>query len=262
MGQIASALPAGAAIYELPYRPYPEGGDFATSPDYDPMIPYFYSNDLRISYGGTKGREAGWQLYVYQQPVDRVLPILCRAGFSAIWLDRAAYEAGQAQPIEDSLSATLKSQPTVGDADRFAVFDLQSRCAALADEAGATTTATQADEVMRPVWVRFGRGTYPAVVAQTLSDQHRLRPPGQVSLVNDGSDGRQVTVSFTLGEIGPAGALIDVVWPDGVQQSMSGGSIGVEDDHAAARLQHDPIQGAQRSARRSFLHLGTHGGRS
>jgi hypothetical protein len=223
VGQVAASLPAGAALYQLPYRAYPEGGDLAASSDYDPMIPYFYSSDLKISYGGTKGREAGWQSYVYQQPVDRVLPILCRAGFAAIWLDRAAYESGQAQPIEDALSAALGTQPTVGDSDRFAVFDLQPTCAALEAETGTATTATQVDEVMRPVWVRFGRGTFPAIVAQTLTDQHRLHPPGEIALVNDGNDGRQVTVTFTLGDVAPTGSTLDVLWPDGLMQTMSSG---------------------------------------
>ena len=62
---VEASLPAGAAIYQLPYRQYPEAGPREDAVDYDNMLPTINSDALRFSYGGMKGREAGWQTYVY-----------------------------------------------------------------------------------------------------------------------------------------------------------------------------------------------------
>jgi hypothetical protein len=221
MHQVESALPAGAALYQLPYRTYLEGGQVAGSADYDPLIPYLYSNQLRFSYGGLKGREAGWQLWTYEQPITQALPMLCLAGFSAVWLDRQAYEEGTSEAVESELQTSLNVTPLLGVNDRFVVYDMQQYCTNQAAATDPGTLATWRDELMRPVWVRWGSGVQPISPVDVAMSRRRLRVPSKVNLFNAGDGGRNIVVSFRLDKIDPAGATFQVVWPDGTVRDVA-----------------------------------------
>ena len=219
--QVESSLPAEAAVYQLPYRMYLEGGGIVDSADYDPLIPYLYSKQLRFSYGGLKGREAGWQLWTYQQPIEVALPMLCLAGFSAVWLDRQAYEPGESILVESALQVALNVTPLVGVNDRYVVFDLQPYCANQAAATDPGTLATQRDELMRPVWARWGSGVQPISPDDIALKRRRLRVPAKLDLFNAGDANRSIVVSFRLDTVDPAGAIFQVTWPDGTTRNVA-----------------------------------------
>lgn len=217
--QVEGALPEGAAIYQLPHRLYPEGGQRGSSVDYDPVRAYLSSRHLRWSYGGMKGREAGWQLFVQGRPPSTVLPLIAGAGFSAVWVDRAAY-AERAASTEVALQATL-GPPSLESADqRHAVYDIRAYAAGISQQVGEQQWAALGAALLSPVWARWQAGVEPGQVdgchiARGSTGRARL------ALVNDGPTDRQVVISFELSTARGPRAQVDAHWPDGSVERLS-----------------------------------------
>ena len=108
---LEKALPAGAMIFEMPVTQFPENplpyaGKWR---DYEGLIPYIHTKDLRFSYGSNKGRgQEMWQFALMQQPVDKIVQQLSQYGFDAILIDTRFYE-NNAQ----SLINIIRLQPGV-----------------------------------------------------------------------------------------------------------------------------------------------------
>ena len=125
VGRMESALPPGAAVFQLPYLEFPEASVLpGKMVDYDPLRGYLHSRALRWSYGAMKGREtANWQKRVAALPVPAMLGELRSAGLSAVWIDRVGYADG-GQVLEAGLRDALATSPVVSEDGRFAVYSL------------------------------------------------------------------------------------------------------------------------------------------
>jgi hypothetical protein len=154
-------------------------------------------------------------------PVVNDLPIVCSGGFSAIWLDRAAYEQTEAVAVEAALTSALAASPIVGVSDRYALFDLRTYCAQFHATVGPDTAARLSDEVLRPVYALWQHGARLITVLRASRGERVVRVPGELSLFNAGDSGRQVTVSFTLTSVDPTGSTLGITWPDGSDQTVS-----------------------------------------
>jgi hypothetical protein len=116
----SKALPAGTAVFQLPYATFPGSDPNTPLPvgfdDYDHLVPNEYSLALRWSFPAMRGRpEAAWQKQVAALPAKQMLPALSKAGFTAVYVDRRGYEdAGTA--IVGDLSAQL-GDPVVKSGD-------------------------------------------------------------------------------------------------------------------------------------------------
>lgn len=122
--EIESALPRGAMVFQLPYVPFPEGGQVHRMGDYALLLPYLHARTLRLSFGAMRGRPGdAWQRRVASQPVGEMLESLSRAGFHGIYLDRFGYEDGGAA-IERELQAALSAPPIVSGSKRMSFFAL------------------------------------------------------------------------------------------------------------------------------------------
>ena len=242
--QVEAALPAGAAVYQAPYRPYPEAAPVNDLPDYEPLRPYLQSSSLRFSYGGEKGREAGWQLYVFDRQPAQVLPLLCLAQFSAVWVDRASYGSVTAASVTSDLRAALAVAPLVDATDRYEVFDLRPYCATFQAGLDAATLARLQDEILRPIWYDWDKGALPARIPdETIIRDVRL--PAQLTLTNAGDGTRPVTVSFTVAAMYPVAGSIDVLWPDGSTEIAAQGdrvtrTINLDSGKSTIRFVPDP----------------------
>jgi phosphoglycerol transferase len=121
---VEDALPAGSAVFQLPYIPFPEVVPPGRMLDYDPMRGYLYSRSLRWSYGAVKGRETDrWQGETASRPVEDMVPILAQAGFAGIYVDREGYEDRGAR-VEATLRRLLDAEPVRSRDDRFFLFSL------------------------------------------------------------------------------------------------------------------------------------------
>jgi hypothetical protein len=130
--RIEARLPSRAAVFQLPVIPYPEYLQrYARVFDYEELLPYLWSQDLRWSYGATKGRpEADWQRAVDSADPAAHLAGLVGLGFQGILMDTHAYEDGGAAAMA-SLVPVLGPPSIVGGEDgRFRFWDLRGYQAA------------------------------------------------------------------------------------------------------------------------------------
>jgi len=130
---IQARLPAGAALFQLPYVPYPEGypatidnnlvTSFATS--YEQLRGYLHSTTLRWSYGAMKGRSQDWAAQLAAKPAQLVLPAAVSAGFDGLWVELAGYSAKRARLLGGELTALTGQAPMVSAARDLWFFDLR-----------------------------------------------------------------------------------------------------------------------------------------
>ena len=67
--RLERALPAGAAVFQLPAVPFPEAGPTRGMPDYEHALPFLTSHTLRFSYGHLRVAPArAWTRYVSHLP--------------------------------------------------------------------------------------------------------------------------------------------------------------------------------------------------
>jgi len=108
---LEKALPKSAMIFlmpvtQFPEHPLPHAGKWR---DYEGLIPYIHTKDLRFSYGTTKGRgQEMWQFALMQQPVDKIVQSLSQYGFAAILIDTRFFEKNA-----QSIINALRLQPSV-----------------------------------------------------------------------------------------------------------------------------------------------------
>lgn len=88
---LEASLPAGAAIFQLPYRPYPESGRINDTTESDQLRAFMNTETLRFSGGGIKGRpQTDWPEAVSREPTQDMVTDMAVIGFSGILIDRFA----------------------------------------------------------------------------------------------------------------------------------------------------------------------------
>jgi phosphoglycerol transferase len=125
---IEGSLPAGAAVFQLPYAPFPGAEDLfpaGTSP-YRLFKGYLHSRTLRWSYGASTGRDDdAWIRSMSALPVPKLLPRLVVAGFEGIYIERPLYaDRGAERTLESDLSGALHETPLVSADGTDAFFSL------------------------------------------------------------------------------------------------------------------------------------------
>ncbi len=126
--EIEREIPKDAAVFQLPVVPYPEyRSRFGRVFDYELMLPYLWSDSLRWSYGGTKGRpEADWQRKVDSDAPAQSLAALRGLGFQGILVDRWAYESDDgAKAIADLTAALGPPVLATPDEERWQFWSLR-----------------------------------------------------------------------------------------------------------------------------------------
>lgn len=121
--RVERTLGAGASVFVLPVRRYPEEQATNYSADYDLMRPYLSSETLCWSYGGMKFRESEWQQLLIGIPVPQLLDDLVAVGFDAVLVDRFGYPDGGAS-LEQQISAAVPGRASTDATGRWVTFDL------------------------------------------------------------------------------------------------------------------------------------------
>jgi phosphoglycerol transferase len=122
---IEAAMPANAMIFQLPNMPFPEA-PFAAHEmqDYDLLRGYLHSKTLRWSYGSIKGREGDqWRKAAAALPLEHMVAVVARAGYSGIYVDRLGYADHGSQLLHD-LSLVLATRPLFSSDERLVFFSL------------------------------------------------------------------------------------------------------------------------------------------
>jgi len=127
--KIESSVPAGAAIFQLPYLPWAGSLDLApygVSP-YWMFKGYLHSNELRWSYGASKGTyDDAWLRSLSALPADNLVRELVPANFTGIYIARTAYfDRGTERALETTLTKRLGQTPLVSDNGALAFYSLE-----------------------------------------------------------------------------------------------------------------------------------------
>ncbi len=215
---IERSLPAGAMVFQLPYRPFPEVGRLERAIDYDHFRGYLHSTDLRWSYGGLKGRQADWQEQLRGQPTDLLVARLVPIGFGGIWVDRFAY-ADEGRSIESGLVDVVGSPALISRNGRFSFFSLKDAALQLRSRVPAAELDVLADTTLHPVRSRWGAGF------GAMEEEHDdwwldAGAKAAIDLENPGSTPRDVVVDLTLQAIGPEARHVDLRRPDGQIENL------------------------------------------
>lgn len=156
---IERSFPAGAAVFQLPYVPFPEGypetpvGDelatYATK--YQPLRGYLHSSSLRWSYGAMKGRPEDWSASLAGQPLGYVVTGVTAVGFDGLWVDESAFESSKAQAVRTELLGLLGERPAVNTEQDLLFYDLRPYLARLQHSHTRTQLSRLRDQTLHPL---------------------------------------------------------------------------------------------------------------
>jgi len=119
--QLQERVPAGGLVFQLPYFPFPEGGNTARWPDYAHARAYLHTHGIAWSYGAMKGRDADkWYHIATLLPPARLVRFVAEHGFSGIYVDRLGY-ADDGRAIASALDREL-GPPSVRSEDGNLLF--------------------------------------------------------------------------------------------------------------------------------------------
>jgi len=209
---IEDELGPDAAVFQLPYAPFPEWWPSSGMNAFDSFRGYLHSDDLRWSYAAAAGRPENWQPGVIDESVAQVLPRVWAAGFAGVFIDRHGYP-DNAQQLEAAIREEVGEPPLVAPDGRFSFFDLREYGDALG------LTSAEIDELksatLSPLLTQAGLGLV------------RFQPPNgnyspnfrmdgttaQLGLVNPSGGEREATLELSLAP--DAAADVEVTFPDG-----------------------------------------------
>lgn len=115
-------LPAGAAVYQLPYMAFPEVPPLHELQAYDHAIGFIHSRSIRWSYAGMKGRPGDLRFRALaQRPAAEQLGEIRRLGFQGVYLDLRGYADGGNEAVA-AWTAAIGHEPSLRREDGKIVF--------------------------------------------------------------------------------------------------------------------------------------------
>jgi hypothetical protein len=190
--QIESALPAGAAIFELPYISFPEGGPVNETHGYDLLRPTLHSRTLRWSFPTMRGRAGDrWTSRVAQLEPGNMLGELAHAGFAGIVIDRAGFTAVPSK-LEKDLAGLVGGTPLVSPSQRYAFLDMRRYAATHS----LPSSRSEGERALRPLVFTWGEGFSDLEVVGKSSFRWCDRK-GEIAISNETSVTRRVRIQFT-----------------------------------------------------------------
>ncbi|MEX1008176.1 MAG: hypothetical protein WD271_10085 [Acidimicrobiia bacterium] len=148
VARVERALPAGAAVFELPYRYFPEAPLTGNLGPYDLVRGYVHSDSLRWSWGGVLGREADWQPSTARLSVGPMLDRVAAVGFGGLVYDLGStFRSGEPSP--DDIAAELGEQPVVSRDGELAFWDLRPYARDLSERLGPAGVRRLREQALR-----------------------------------------------------------------------------------------------------------------
>ena len=123
--QIEKILGNDGMIFQLPYYKFPEMGKVKDLDDYEMFKGYLFSDNIKWSYGGYKGRNSDlWNRYITSLSVKEMLEKISIAGFNGIYIDRKAYTEDEYTKLENEISEITKEKSYISNDKDLVFFDL------------------------------------------------------------------------------------------------------------------------------------------
>lgn len=90
---LEDSLDEGAMVYQLPYMDFPEAGNINWMYDYEPFVGYLFTDTLKWSYGGVRGRNtAARDLFIDGGMSENFIQGIKATGFKALYIDVYGFE--------------------------------------------------------------------------------------------------------------------------------------------------------------------------
>ncbi|MFJ4343847.1 DUF7024 domain-containing protein [Pseudomonas sp. NPDC089401] len=119
---IESALPSGAAVYQLPYIGFPEEPPLNGMVSYQALAGVIHSKGLHWSFGGMKGRDGdAFYRALAKESASKQLSVIRRLGFDGIYIDRRGY-ADNGDALITQLTELLQRAPDLVSSSGDQVF--------------------------------------------------------------------------------------------------------------------------------------------
>jgi hypothetical protein len=209
--EIEQRLPPGAAVFQLPYVPFPESRRLVDLYENDLLRGYLHSDDLRWSAGATKGRPEDWADDLAGLPTATVVDAAAAAGFSGLFIDRFGY-AGRAAALENEVRARLRSEPLVSQYGRHSFFDLRDHRARLDETHSPEELAALRRAVLRPLHLERS-GFIPLERSGSTWSAWADAPNAELRIVNEADTPRTGVFSAVLDRVGGPPADVGVTFP-------------------------------------------------
>ena len=224
---IEEAMPVDAAVFQLPYVPFPEFPPVVDMTDYSHVRGYLHTDSVRWSYGAMKGRPGSeWQSELTTRSTEDVLVGVIASGFQGLYIDRFGY-ADRAAALESDLMNLMQgAQPMVSEDGRMAFYDLREYRAAIVEEKGAGYIEALRNQILSPpVSLRFEDGFY--AVEGTGDNQWYWSGP-EADLHIDNTTDAPLLVDFSVGlRTGtPQTSNVTVTWNDGADDVQVSATVG------------------------------------
>lgn len=122
--EVEALLPEGAMVYQLPFVLFPESAAVNDLQDYEEFEGYLYTDTLRWSYGGMRGRNtAAQELYAADGQSKTFIRNILEAGFDGVVIYTEAYEDG-AESIRRFYEEDLGLSPVISGNGRRVFYDI------------------------------------------------------------------------------------------------------------------------------------------
>lgn len=126
IAQIESAVPAGAAIWQMPYMPFPESVPINEMKEYAPMIGYIHSNNLRWSYGSIKGREWDSEYEkISNLSINEELDAIKDKGCAGIYIDIRGMKKDDYEAFKEKIVINFHTNPIYHPDKNIVFFPLK-----------------------------------------------------------------------------------------------------------------------------------------
>jgi hypothetical protein len=150
---VQAQLPANAAVYQLPYDPFPESPGVNGFGSYDQIKLSLQTSTIRWSYGGVRGRPAAdWPSTIQNLTGNALVDRVTAAGFDGISVNRDGY-ADHGAALERQLAANLHESPLISSAGKYSFWDLRAKDAELIRELGKSGVKNLGYETTHPLLV-------------------------------------------------------------------------------------------------------------
>jgi hypothetical protein len=146
---IEAQVPRNAAIFQIPYIPFPETGRVDREDSYEEMIGYLHSTDLRWTAGSLIGRPSDWEATATRLPLANMLEEVSAAGFSGVYVDTFALSEGGTELLS-KLRAALGVAPLVSSDGRLYFFNMSRYNRQLRSQRSPATIAQLANAALHP----------------------------------------------------------------------------------------------------------------
>jgi phosphoglycerol transferase len=140
-------LGAGAAVFNLPYQPFPEAPPRGQIGEFDEAVGYIFQPTLKWSFGAMRGRVPDYQKVFETQPAQEWMTSIAAIGFRGVVVDRAGYTEAERTALESQI-AELAGPAVVSADGRYSFYDLQAFATDVRAQLGEAGTRARAAEAL------------------------------------------------------------------------------------------------------------------